>query len=137
MAAPPRPGVTLDLDKAATVPRSWRSQRAAVRPTQAVASVPLHADTAKSPDSFSSGGLGGPFICIMLFVVPVVMKNRKEILSPAGAAGGRHLERQQFRAAVIALIGRHFGTLLGGTGKCSKATGAQQFRENPGGLWLP
>ena len=89
------------------------------------------------PGSSAQEGLEGPSSAAGLFVVPVVTRNRREILSPAGTAGGRHLKRHRLGAAVIAVIGRRFVRLLGGTGKCSRAAGAQGFRENPGGLWAP
>lgn len=104
---------------------------------QAVTSVPTTQMqlTAQTPSALED--LEGPSFAVVLFVVPAVTRNRREILSPAGAAGGRHLERQWLRAAIIALIGRHFIRLLRGTGRCSEFPSAQGFQENPGGLWLP
>lgn len=70
-------------------------------------------------------GLEGPSSAAGLFVVPVVTRNRREILSPAGTAGGRHLKRHRLRTAVIALIGRRFVRLLGGTGRRSQVASAR------------
>lgn len=49
-----------------------------------------------SPGSSALEGLEGPSSAAVLFVVPVVLRNRREILSPVRAAGGRHLKRQWF-----------------------------------------
>lgn len=105
-------------------------------PCQGVTFLPLHADAGLAqPPALE--GLEGPSSAVPLFVVPVVMKNRREISSPARAAGSRHLERQRLRAAVIALIRRHFVRLLGGTWALQPVASAQGFQKDPGGLWLP
>lgn len=90
-------------------------------PFQGVAFLPLPTDAEIAQTPLTLEALESPSSAVPLFVVPVVMRHRRDILSPARAAGGRHLERQRLRAAVIALIGAFCqvaGTDLGCVASC-------------------